>query len=259
MSQLPELFAMAARENDRAIMRLIQRLVATKMGVPESDPIPRSLAFFADKEAFETSWDKFLVTTDLYRARIKQWEADVKSKPDLAKPSPSAVMGDLLTALIDFRLFGSEDHLVVKLNLPAPPFRTNGKWDESRRQVVWESELDEKEQTARLPAFCYASWSTAREAFQTNHFGKVILTGEALLQYCLGVASLSAKHAGEWEAFLAGLKPDAAVVATLDAFRFSDEPAATTTKPDDKSLLASDLPRELLKAALTKTPPAAAK
>lgn len=259
MSQLPELFAMAAREDERAIMRLIQRLVATKMGLPESDPIPQSLAFFADKEAFETSWDKFMVTTDFYRARIKQWEAEIKLKPDLAKPAPSDGMGELIAELIDFRLGGSDDHLVVKLNLPAPPFRTNGKWDEARRQVIWESELAEKEQTARLPAFCYATWSTANEAFQAEHFGKVILAGEELVHYCLGIASLSAKHAGEWETFLAGLKPDAAVVAKLDAFRFSDEPAATSAKPDDQSHLASELPRELLKSALTKTSPAAAK
>jgi hypothetical protein len=143
MSQLPELFALAASEDDRAIMRLIQRLVATKMGLLESAPIPQSLAFLADKETVEASWEKFIVTTDFYRARIKQWEADVKSKPDLTKPSASAALGDLLTALIDFRLFNSEDHLVVILNLPAPPFRTNGKWDESRRQVVWEAELAE--------------------------------------------------------------------------------------------------------------------
>jgi hypothetical protein len=255
ISQLPELFAVAASNDDRAMMRLVQRLIAKKMGALESDPTPQSLAFLAAKDAREASWEKFLVTSDFYHTRIKRWEAEVKLKPDLAKPSPAGVMGELFITLMDFRLGGADDHLVVKLNLSAAPIRTNGKWNESRHQVVWESELDEKEQTPRLPAFCYASWSTANESFQAEHFGKVILAGEELLQYGLWRAGRDAKHAGEWEAFLAGLKPDSTIIAALDAFRFSDEPAATTAKPDEKTDLASELPRALLKAALTKPPP----
>jgi hypothetical protein len=153
---------------------------------------------------------------------------------------------------LNFQLFGSDDQLTVKLTLPAAPIRTNGKWDDATRQVVWEFELAEAGPTPRVPAFSYASWSTANESFQIERFGAVILSGEELLQYCLGVASLSAKHAGEWETFLAGLKPGPALAEQIDAFRFTDESAATSAQPVDKIHQPSELPRELLKAALPK-------
>ena len=145
-----------------------------------------------------------------------------------------------------------DDHLVVKLALPSAPIHTNGKWDPAKRQVVGESDLDGVEGDQRLPMFCFASWGTANESFQKAHFGKVIAEGEDLLKYCLWRASLTARQAEEWEARLASLKPGKSIAGELDAFRFTEEPAATSASDKGQAHLLSAFPRELFKAALTK-------
>lgn len=259
LSQLPEFFAATTKDEDRAIARLIQRFIASKMGVSESEPLPQCLAFLEDKDAVNASWEKFLATTEAYQVRVKKWEEDKKSKPDLEKPKPADVVQDLFVMVFDFHLFGSTDQLTVKLLLPAAPIRTNGKWDKARRQVLWEFDLDDKDETPRLPAFCYANWSVPNESFQTEHFGKVILTGDELQYYCLWRAGVSEKQAQEWEAFLLRLKPASSLIGTLEAFRFSDEPTTSAGTPQNGVALASDLPRSLLKTALQEKPSAGAK
>jgi hypothetical protein len=257
LRQLPDFFAALTKHDSRAITQFIQRLVATKMGFPESEPLPECLAFLNDPAVVSASWEEYLLTTEAYQIRVQQWEGERKANPNLEKPKPSDVTGELFLTGLNFRMFSSDDQLTVKLTLPAAPIRTNGKWDAAARQVAWAFELDEAPQTPRVPAFCYASWSTANDSFQIEHFGAVILSGEELLQYCLAVASLSAKHAGDWEAFLASLKPDPALAEQIDAFRFTDESVATPAEPDAKTHQPSELPRELLKAAMPKAPRAA--
>lgn len=256
VGQLPEWFAVISRNDKRGWSPLIQRLIADKMGLPLSKPFPSSFAFLADEDAVETSFAKFLVTSDAYRNRLKRWEDAKQTNPDIKQPEPSDMIEELLLTQLDFRLFSTDDHLEVKLSLPSQPVHTNGKWDAVHKQVLWESSLDEKEQASRLPVFCYASWAAPDEILQKEHFGSIILTGENLLQYCLWRASLNAKHAEEWEAMLAGLKADVSVAGILDAFRFSDEPVEPAAKEGGKDHLASEFPRELLKSALAKTPQA---
>ena len=258
-AQLPEWFAAFSRNDKHGLSPLVQRFIADKMGLPLSKPFPSSFAFLADEDVMEASFDKFLVTSDAYRNRIKRWEEEKKTNPSIEKPKPSEMFEELLQAQMDFRLFSTDDHLEVKLSLPSEPIHTNGRWDAARKQVLWASNLDDREQATRLPAFCYASWAAADGTFQKKHFGSVILTGESLLEYCLWRASLNTKQAEQWEAMLDGLKADSSVAGSLDAFRFSDEPAAPTAKEGGKDRLASDFPRELLKSALTNTAPAAAR
>jgi hypothetical protein len=168
MSQLPEWFVIFTQDNYRGLTPQIQRLIAEKMGLPESEPIPQSLAFLADEAATDASLETFLATTDAHRTRIKQWEEEKKSNPSANEPKPSEILGELLTAALDIHLYRSDDHLAVKLSLPSEPIHTNGKWDAARRQVLWESNLDEKERSPRLPVVCYASWSTPNESFQKH-------------------------------------------------------------------------------------------
>ena len=76
------------------------------MGVPETEPVPASLAFLADETTMEKSFDKYLAGTDLYRAKLKQWEEDKKLKPDAKQPEPSEVANDAVGNLVEFDLFG---------------------------------------------------------------------------------------------------------------------------------------------------------
>jgi len=197
--------------------------MAKKLGVPASQPMPQSLMFLADPVAVQKSWEKFLSGTDAYRARLREWTKERKSKPELQRPGPASVEEELFAALFQFGSGGSEDHLSVKLSLPSPPTHSNGQWDDARRQVLWALALEEKEKTARLPVFCYASWSLPDGQFQQEHFGRVILAGDELLKYCLWHGGLTETQGSEWDKFLTGLRAGEELTAKLEAFQFAGD------------------------------------
>jgi hypothetical protein len=250
IGEIPGLFRGVSGDDSQALLRRIQRLVARKMGVPETEPVPASLAFLADETMTEKSFDKYLAGTAQYRAKLKQWKVDKKLKPDTKKPEPSEVMDDAVAGLIEFNLFGQPDHLAVRLSLPAAPVHSNGRWDEALKQVVWETDIEERTNVSHFPFSCYASWVQADQVYQTEHFGKVVLTGDELIQYCLWRSGQDKQRGDEWDAFLAGLRSGNDLVKKLDAFRFPGEPdqAGTNSPPTVPS--PSVYPRELLKAAL---------
>jgi hypothetical protein len=159
-------------------------------------------------------------------------------------------MDDAVTGLIEFNLFGQPDHLAVRLSLPAAPVHSNGRWDEALKQVVWETYIEDRTNVSHFPFSCYASWVQADQVYQTEHFGKVVLTGDELIQYCLWRSGQDKQRGDEWDAFLAGLRSGNDLVKKLDAFRFPGEPdqAGTNSPPTVPS--PSVYSRELLKAAL---------
>ncbi len=250
LEEIPGLFRDASGNDTPALLRRIQRLVARKMGVPETQPVPASLAFLADEAKMNESFDKYLAGTELYRARLQQWEEDKKLKPDLERPQPEDVAKDTLNTLIEFGTYEQVDHLVVRLSLPSSPVHSNGRWDEALQQVVWDTGIEESGKATQLPISCYASWARAGEPFQKEHLGKVALTGDELAQYCLWRSSLDAGRGGEWDAFLASLRPGSGLVESLDAFRFSGEPVPAGTNAQQNLPSPSAYPRELLKTAL---------
>jgi hypothetical protein len=252
MGEVPRLFTDAAGENQQGLLQMIQRLVARKMGVPETAPVPASLNFLADETTLEKSFNKYAAGTDFYRAKLKQWEEDRKLKPDTKQPDPSEVAGDAVGDLIEFDsdLFGQPDHLAVRLSLPSPPVHSNGRWDETRRQVVWETEIEDRTSASHVPFFCYASWVKADDQYQIKHFGKVVITGDELTQYCLWRSSQDEKEGGEWDAFIASLRAGSGLAERIDAFRFSGEAAQAGTNSQEKVFSPSAYPRELFKTAL---------
>jgi hypothetical protein len=250
IEEIPGLFRAASGDDPQALLRRIQRLVAGKMGVPETEPVPASLAFLADETMMEKSFDKYLAGTDFYRARLKQWEEDKKLKPDTKQPEPSEVANDAVGNLVGFDLFGQPDHLAVRLSLPASPVHSNGRWDEALKQVVWETDIEDRTNASHFPFSCYASWAQADREYQNKHFGRVVLTGDELTQYCLWRSSQDKQAGGEWDAFVASLQPGSGLVKKLDAFRFPGEPDQAGTNSQPKIPSPSVYPRELLKAAL---------
>ncbi len=253
IGEIPGLFRDASGDNPQALLRPIQRLVARKMGVPETEPVPASLAFLADETTMEKSFDKYLASTAQYRAKLKQWKADKKLKPDAKQPEPSEVANDAARNLVDefdFQLFGQPDHLAVRLSLPSAPVHSNGRWDEEIKQVVWETDIEERTNASHFPFSCYASWAQADPEYQKEHLGKVALTGDELTQYCLWRSSQDQQTGDEWDAFVASLQPGSGLAERLDAFRFQGEPVQTGTNGQQKIRSPSIYPRELLKAAL---------
>lgn len=249
VGELPGIGAELSADNSQASLRRIQRLVARKMGVPDTEPMPSSLAFLGDETNVDKSFTNYLAGTDAYHDMLKQWEEDKKLNPDAKRPQPKDVMGDAVGNLVNFNLFGEEpDHLAVRLTLPAPPIHSNGRWDAALKQVVWESDIVGETNADRIPFTCYASWVQPDKQFQKKHLGKVALTGDDLTQYCLWRSGQDAQRGGEWDTFLAGLKPGTGLKTNLDAFRFSGEPDQTAT--NDQTTIPSTFPRGLLKDAL---------
>ena len=157
---------------------------------------------------------------------------------------------DAVGILVGFDLFGQTDHLVVRLSLPAAPVHSNGRWDEALKQVVWETDIEGRTNASHFPFSCYASWAQADPEYQKEHFGKVVLTGDELTQYCLWRSSQDQQEGGEWDAFIASLQPGSGLVERVDAFRFPGEPESAGTNSQQKISSPSAYPRELLKTAL---------
>ena len=224
LSDLPELSTVLSDNSTEAegvILRWIRRLVTEKMGLETSAPLPQSMSVLSNPVALNQSWTNYLTQTDLYRAKIKTWERKRKTEPDLKKPEPLDLPGDFLEDLMPpLKSFGGEpDHLTVKLALPRKPNHTNGKWREG--QVVWEVSL---EGNRVLPVLCYASWSNPNDEFQIAHFGRVLLNGDELTQYCLWQNGLGGEQACVWENFLAGLNPGQELDKRLKDFQLPVKP-----------------------------------
>jgi hypothetical protein len=244
LSDAPALYSIITDGGDgSALLRLVQRLAAEKMGVLASEPLPKSFAVLNDSAALEKSWEDYLGRSDLYRAKVKEWERKKKTDPKLEPPKPQNATDDLFVEYFGGS-GGETDHLTVKLALDHAPNHTNGKWQDG--QVVWEASL---EADRALPAFCYANWTEPDARFQKNHFGLVILDGDALTQYCLWQCGLGGQQAQEWESFLAGLQPGPELKQKLEAFQFTSQPASATVKDKQSPL---DIGRKLLIDALEK-------
>jgi hypothetical protein len=241
LTDAPAIFRGVASDDFRPVGALLQRLVAEKMGVADSQPLPASLAFLADEHTMDASFGSYITNTDLYHAKLKQWDEDRKQDPTLQKPDADTVLSNAAQGLLN-PLGGSDDHLAVRLYLPVAPLHSNGRWDESLKAVVWDTDIPGRTNTTSLPVFCYANWAEPSESFQTEHFGKIALTGDNLTQYCVWRSSLSQKQAVEWETMLTGLHPGDQLTNQLAAFRFSDEPQQTgTNTPTGPSAFARDL------------------
>jgi len=250
VGESPYLFRAMYADDPHALLSRIQRLVATKMGVSETEPVPASLGFLAEETTMKASFDKYLTGTDAYQARLKHWEEDRKLKPDAKPPEPSEVVDDAVAILIGFDMFGHTDHLAVRLSLPAAPVHSNGRWEETLKQVVWDTDIEDRTEAAHFPFFCYASWAQPDETFQRAHFGRVILTGDELTKYCLWRCSLNAQEGGQWDTLLASLLPGSGLAETVDAFRFQGETESTESDGGQEVPSPSAYPRGLLKAAL---------
>lgn len=212
--QIPELFRWLAEDENRAILRVVRRIFADKMGI-ESD----ELSFLEDEEYLGKSGETYLKSTPEYGELLKEWEAANKDDPELAKPEPGDVMEKITEPLTDwFVLFQTHDAVKVTLSLPAPPLRSNGQWDAGK--VVWGGKLEQGNKPAiSAPVLYCASWVTPNDEVQRRYFGETILTGETLLGVCLGHAALTAGERSELALGLEKLPPVAEWKPQFDALR----------------------------------------
>jgi hypothetical protein len=277
MDEFPELARSFTTGDDKPLLLRLQQLMAQKLKFSPSKPLPQSLAFVAEPEKLAQSWEDYLATTTEYRVKLRHWQmkkvsaeveiigqkfagyfrpASSTNKPAAPtvpdKPQPAEVANELVGQFLEITFWGTDDHLSVKLRLPAAPTHTNGKWDEAAKQVTWEAYLSDRKDPISVPAFCYATWAQSDDAFQTTHFGKVVLKGDNLLQYCLWRGGLEPKRATEWDAFLVGLRPVESLADTVSGFRFADWHPPAPTNSQSASTNPIDFPAQLFKSALEK-------
>ena len=238
VEDLPAIFrgAGAFDESDPAgekdLFSLIQRFVATRMGVSPDEPIPSSLDFLSDvdsaNESLEAHRRHQIATGELKPDADGDKDAKSDDHPQEPSAEVQAAAERVMNGLVLFS-FGS-DKLDATLAVKTEPVLTNGEWDAEAGQIVWSGFLPEDKQ---IPVFCSAVWAEPDAAFQELHFGKVALQGESLCEYVLWRKALTATQAREWDQFVAALRPDDALVSRLTEFRFSSDPPDDAAESDE--------------------------
>lgn len=249
LHDLPELsraaMAYSTGDPDR-LFAIIQRFVATRMGVQAEQPVPESLAFLASEESIKASFIAYLSETDEYQLRLQQWKTKWATEPANEarpeKPEPTDSFAEWVTQawLPNFEL-GRGDRLQVSLSVPTEPLFTNGHWDKEKQEVRWSGGMLEADsELSEFPVLFHAFWCEPNEPSQRECFGRVVLEGEKLAQYCLWFEGLTRQESKQWNDFVATWKPNSNVATRLQDFRFAHE----IGKPVDKDLAV--IPRTLL-------------
>ncbi len=206
---------------EKQLTQFIQRTVARRMGIPDTKPIPDSLAFLSSIKSMETSFNRWYQSTGEYRKQLAAWAALPENNrpkkpvgPDWKNQDP----GDL----IGFELFSSSVFVDAKLKLPAKPIFTNGKFDPKSSTIAWHQRVDRDN---RIPVVAYATWAVPNPAAQKAKFGKTLLSHQTLGAYCLWHKTLSTTESREWASFLKTLNPNQTLKSQLNKF------LETTTSP----------------------------
>lgn len=97
----------------------------------------------------------------------------------------------------------------------ARPAITNGTWDAEHGYVFWEASSSD---APNLPKVLRAVWVRPNEAFQSEHFGRIVVR-DRLPDYVAWRRSLTDSQIGKWVAFLEGLGPGPGLIDKLEAFR----------------------------------------
>jgi hypothetical protein len=267
IGDVPDVFRAISQGDEQCGMRLVRRFVARKLELQEGKALPKSFAFLANGNSMAASLKAYLATTDEYRVTLRHWqetmlrrkvtglvEYNKKMPPPPDKPDPMDVITEAGCKLV----FGgqwdlsSDDTLEVRLALPTAPLMSNGEWNETNKLVVWKATVESRD-PVRLPVLCYASWVQPDEAFQRQHFGRVVLWGTNLEEYCLWRGSLEGRQGSEWDGLLGQIKPGDEVMTRLYDFTFSHQegtPPSTNGPPN-----LAEFPRSLIESGLTNRPP----
>ncbi len=245
---LDDLAAFAAStDQEKTALQFLRKFIAAKLGYSSEKQTAEIMTFLRDADAVESSVQRFVSSPKVYdrllrQAREQSGDPNLVIEPnDMPEHVFESYGIELETFFIDFELFSSPDKVNVTLTCPHKPHETNGRWDQAKGQVSWSSKIEDND----LPFLCYASIAEPNGEFQKQHFGKVILTDEQLVQYALWRRGLSDPRQAQWDEFLASLEAVEAgpqkLRESIESFRFKGSAA-----PSEGESPLSDPARDLI-------------
>ncbi len=235
---LPEIVRAVEQSDQARVCVFLRRVLLAKLGLP---PQETSWDFLSDPGRVQESLNESLREDAHYRQYCARHETDIP---------PAEYVSELGLRTVGFELFAGFDMLDVKLRCPSPPYRTNGVWSADQSAVLWSRRIPEfgKATLRPLPPLLFAFWSVPDAAFQTAHFGKVVLSDERLARYCTWYKGLTAGESAEWDEFVLKLEAGESLLQQLGQFRFRGDPPPTPENESPPSL--ADAARELILAGL---------
>jgi hypothetical protein len=210
--------------NERRAEQALRYVLTHKVGLGDKERklAEGVVAFCKDPKRAQASFEEAVRQSADFQARLRAWRNRPPADANAPQPTPHEAMGQIAKDLLNWelRLFSRPDELTVTFAAEGPPLRTNGEWDKTKRAVVWKASLDpEGSPSYRLPLVCYALWAEPDRAFQQAHFGRVVLEGRDLLDYCVWRRTLPAANARALDDFLGILKPGGDLAEQVRAFR----------------------------------------
>ena len=223
-----------------------RRLIADKLEFQKDEEPEEKLEFLQDPNALRASLIRFTESAAL-RERFTREAREQTGDPDLVL-DPCDVRSAINDVPKEFfgmffvELFGSSAGKVnIRLICPAAPYETNGQWNERTGELSW----SHRTRADELPLLCYAAIGLANNAYQQEHFGKVVLQDDRLVQYSFWYKGLNSEQRNQWDDFIAALDGGEGVWSKVEAFGFKDA-AGASVDSDGAGRLLSDLPRDLI-------------
>ena len=257
-SEAPSLVRALKNEDEKAILALLETVLRRKAGLENKDIFKALLDLLGNPDRAKASWGAFLMTTPEYARLVQEHQKDNErirregGTPNEQPPEPAQVAENLLSGAVPPLLQIAADVLKVTLHVEGKLIYANGEHDPAKMQVTWSGKLGDEEgennePVTVLPVVCAAAWGKADEKYQKEHFGRVAITDQALLEYCLWRQALPDKRAREWDAYVDKLRPGPALAKAAAEFRFSGPLPPPATQPADDPDV--EMARKLLKLA----------
>ena len=226
-------------------------LIADKLEYPDEKDAEKELEFLQDQYTLMASLNRFVSSPEL-NDRLTREAREITGNPHLILDPCDVpdMIEDVPGTFLDIFFLdifpSSGDNINVKLICPREPYETNGKWDKQTRELSWSRNI----RPEALPFLCYAAIGMANDTFQQDHFGKVFLQDDKLVQYSFWYKGLSSEQKTEWDDFILSLDgDDEHIWSKVESFRFKHAPPLYRD-PDGVVVVLSDLPRDLIKEGL---------
>jgi len=240
-SDLPALYR-ALNDSERSsdmIKPIVTRMLTRKIGITSKAVHDLLAAAVDNPTAASMSIEHWNDPDPKIRKRAKSWRqphAPPKDRDSAGKIEVDRRMYAVMIwqAIFTGRLHVLEwlsppDHVTFRLRTGTQPLHTSGQWDRKTGLVTWSGLLESQ----YLPMLCHALWCRENAGFQTAHFGRVILVGQNLVEYCLWRKSLTPGEARKWDAFLASCKPGRKLPQRIKRFGFLPPDAEGSNKPSE--------------------------